>query len=152
MQNLRRTIALFSAFAAFALVGGCAATDVTAAPEEVFVAVTDRAEYQRIDGLAPVTVLLRNRGSHVVEVVGCPEPPGLMLERRVDGQWSAVSSTNVVCPAVHLLRSVRLDPGAELTGQLLVAASGELRVRVFVGPLTTSAMSPSVTTPAFTVR
>ena len=149
MPSLSRTV---SSLAFVALVAACGSADVTATAEDVLVAVTDRSEYQRTEGLAPVTVLLRNRGDHVVEVVGCPEPPGLQLEQRVAGQWSAVGSSNVICPAVHLLRSVRLDPGSEIAGQLLVATSGELRVRVFVGPPTTAGASPSVTTAAFTVR
>jgi hypothetical protein len=148
MPRLSRTAFLV---AVVALLAGCDAASVTAAADEVLVAVTDRAEYERVGGVATITVSLRNRGSHVVEVVGCPEPPALEVEQRADASWSAVGSANLYCTAINLTRTVRLDPGAELVSRIHLAQPGEYRARIYIGAFSARATA-SVVTAAFRVR
>ncbi|HYD53806.1 MAG TPA: hypothetical protein VEA99_14310, partial [Gemmatimonadaceae bacterium] len=70
---------------------------------------------------------------------------------RVGERWEPLRSSNWVCPAIHLQRTTHLDPGAELTGRILVDAPGDYRARVFIGART-DGTNPSVVTGTFAVR
>jgi hypothetical protein len=130
---------------------GCADAHVTA-PGELLVAMTDRAEYARAVGPATITVRLLNRGAYSVEIVGCPEPLAMQIERREGSGWTAQASFNSICSAIHLQSSRRLEPGEEMTGRFLLESSGEFRARVFIGPPAGDGPNASVTTPTFIVR
>jgi len=135
------------------LLVGCETAELpSATPSEVLVATTDRTEYQLANGSAAVTVHLRNLGDHVVEVVGCPDPPAMLLERWTTGTWEPLQSPGTLCQGANLLRTVRIDPGAEFTGRITATTPGELRVRVFVGPPQLVGLSTTVTTRSFLVR
>lgn len=134
------------------LLTGCETTELSASPAEVLIATTDRGEYQLVNGSTTVTVHLRNLGNHVVEVVGCPDPPAMLLEQQTAGEWQPLQSQNVICQAIHLQRTVRVDPGTEYTGQIRVNAPGEFRARVFIGPTQPTGLSATVTTRGFVVR
>ena len=101
------------------------------------------------DGSADVA---RSLGAHVVEVVGCPDPPALLLEQQTAGVWLPTETQGVPCQGANLLRSVRIDPGAEVTGRLRVTAPGDFRVRALVAPPQLAGLATSVTTRGFVVR
>jgi hypothetical protein len=148
LQHARRWLRLSISF----LIAAACADAHVSAPSELLVASTDRAEYARTAGPATVTVRLFNRGTHSVEIVGCPEPLALQIERRDGASWTPQASFNWICSAIHLQTTRRLEPGEEITGQVQLESTGEFRARVFIGPPAFDGPNVSVTTPTFTVR
>jgi hypothetical protein len=148
LQNARHWLGLFllSLMAA-----GCAGERITA-PADLLVATTDRTEYARAAGPATITVRLLNRGTHSVEIVGCPEPLAMQIERREGSNWTPQASFNWICPGIHLQTSRRLEPGEEIAGRFQLESTGEFRARVFIGPPAFDGPNVSVTTPIFVVR
>lgn len=89
--------------------------------------------YAVVDGAFELR--MHNPGTRPVTLAGCPDAPGVVVERRDGDRWTEFFSLNLLCLGIYTPTTLALAPGAALIRRVDVSQRGTFRARVHVGPV-----------------
>jgi len=115
---------------------------------------TDRAEYALDTATARTTVQLTvlNGGPSPVYLAGCPEVPGLLVDRYEAGAWQEAFQINTACLAIYGTVYRSLGAGDTLIVRLNWWAPGKFRLHLYYGLARQQEYERLLTGPSFVVH